>query len=109
MTLCCFSNIQVISTFLFEEESPNLYWPSGGRGNWTTPTLNGQHVRDAIDCGVIVPGDLDPFDPEDNNIGPSVHSVVQQMIRPISERTGGQSWALLQNPDGLFCDLFTYI
>ena len=42
----------------------------------------------------------------DNIYGPCIHTVVTQMIKGVSLISGGSSWALLQHPDGLPCDLF---
>lgn len=63
-------------------------------------------VKRAIDEGKITPSELDPFDPFDREIGPNVHTVVQQWIKPVTKAAGYMSWALMQHADGLECDLF---
>ena len=51
--------------------------------------LRGQLV-DALMAGVIVPTALDQFNPEDREIGPSVYTVVDQFIKPLTLSAGGQ-------------------
>ena len=38
--------------------------------------------------------------------GPSIYTVNEQYIRPVTAEAGMMSWALMRNPDGLDCDLF---
>eukprot|EP00408_Alexandrium_pacificum_P021067 CAMPEP_0171185482 /NCGR_PEP_ID=MMETSP0790-20130122/16323_1 /TAXON_ID=2925 /ORGANISM="Alexandrium catenella, Strain OF101" /LENGTH=439 /DNA_ID=CAMNT_0011650503 /DNA_START=1 /DNA_END=1320 /DNA_ORIENTATION=+ len=35
-----------------------------------------------------------------------MYTVVDQYIKPLTQRAGGMSWALLHHPEGLRCDLF---
>ena len=63
-------------------------------------------VHNAVADGHIIPSELDPFDPSDDRYGPCVHTVVQQMIKPVTYAAGGCSWALMYHPKGLKCDLF---
>jgi len=39
-------------------------------------------------------------------IGPSMYQVTEHFIKPITEKVGGMSWALMCNPKGHPCDLF---
>jgi len=61
-----------------------------------------QHVAN----GQIVPTEWDAFDPADSEFGPCVHTVCQQMIKPITDQAGEMSWALMLHPEGLECELF---
>ncbi|CAK0817123.1 unnamed protein product [Prorocentrum cordatum] len=63
-------------------------------------------VRRAVLDGRVTPTEADPFDPIENVIGPCVHTVNDQYIRPVTARAGNPSWALMLHPDGLACDLF---
>jgi len=63
-------------------------------------------VAEAIQDGRIVPTEKDPFDPKDRTIGPSIYTVNDQYIKPITLDAGGQSWALMQHPEGLPCEVF---
>ena len=63
-------------------------------------------VMNAVARGSIQPTDRDTFDPLDFIVGPSVYTVTDQFIKPVSERAGKMSWALLKNPEGLRCDVF---
>jgi len=63
-------------------------------------------VQDAIRQGHITPTELDDFDPEDDRYGPCVHTVNHQLIKPVTHMAGKQSWALMNHPVGLKCDLF---
>jgi len=63
-------------------------------------------VMKLVVAGQIVPTDLDGFDIGDPAIGPCIHTVNQQLIRPFTDRAGRMSWALMLHPDGLECDLF---
>ena len=63
-------------------------------------------VMHAVDQGLIQPTDRDGFEASDVTGGPSVYTVVEQFIRPLTSRAGNMSWALLKNPSGLPCDVF---
>lgn len=63
-------------------------------------------VQEAIRTGKIVPTATDNFDPSDCVIGPSVYTVVEQYIQPVTRDAGGMSWALMLHPEGLKCDVF---
>ncbi|CAK0821305.1 unnamed protein product [Prorocentrum cordatum] len=63
-------------------------------------------VRRAVLDGRIQPTQRDPFDPAENEIGPSVHTVCEQYVVPTTSRAGNMSWALMLHPEGLQCDLF---
>jgi len=65
-----------------------------------------RQVAKAIAEGNIVPTELDQFDPADRTIGPNVYTFVDQFVKPVTSAAGGMSWALLQHPEGLVCDLF---
>ncbi|CAK0888635.1 unnamed protein product [Prorocentrum cordatum] len=54
----------------------------------------------------IIPTESDPFDASDDRIGPSMHTVNSQFIRPVTLSAGKVSWALMLHPEGLPCDLF---
>ena len=49
---------------------------------------------------------LDHVVSEDTSCGPSVYTVTQQFIKPVTEAAGNVSWALLKHPEGLVCDVF---
>ena len=38
--------------------------------------------------------------------GPSIYTVNEQYIKPITRFHGKMSWALMRNPAGLDCDMF---
>ena len=63
-------------------------------------------VMHAVETGKIQPHDRDMFDPSDLSIGPNVHTVTDQFIKPVTARAGNMSWALLKNPAGVSCDVF---
>jgi hypothetical protein len=63
-------------------------------------------VQQKVADGTIRPSDVDPFDATDNYVGPSVHTVNQQLILPVTEKAGQMSWALMLHPDGLDCDVY---
>ena len=48
----------------------------------------------------------DPFDPSDERYGPSIYTVVEQLIKPRTKEAGNMSWALMKHPQGLPCDVF---
>ena len=54
-----------------------------------------------------------PYDPEhpnphhfDPDIGPTMYAVCTHVIKPMTARYGGMSFALMLNPEGLLCDVF---
>ncbi|CAE7390882.1 unnamed protein product [Symbiodinium natans] len=63
-------------------------------------------VLQAVRDGRIKPTDRDPFDPSDFVKGPSMYTVTEQYIKPVTEAAGKMSWALMKHPDGIDCDLF---
>ena len=63
-------------------------------------------VVEAIKDGRIRPTDMDLFDQWDRKLGPCVHTVIDQFIKPITAQAGNMSWALMLHPEGLECDLF---
>ncbi|CAE7880017.1 unnamed protein product [Symbiodinium microadriaticum] len=63
-------------------------------------------VMHAVETGKIRPHDRDMFDTSDLSIGPSVYTVNDQFIKPVTARAGNMSWALLKNPAGVSCDVF---
>eukprot|EP00929_Paragymnodinium_shiwhaense_P026558 TRINITY_DN15785_c0_g1_i5.p1 TRINITY_DN15785_c0_g1~~TRINITY_DN15785_c0_g1_i5.p1 ORF type:complete len:422 (-),score=49.58 TRINITY_DN15785_c0_g1_i5:397-1662(-) len=63
-------------------------------------------VTRAIHDETIVPTLQDPFDPDNGQLGPSIYTVVQQFIVPVTAGAGGMSWALMKNPAGRRCDVF---
>jgi len=64
--------------------------------------LVASRVRD----GRIQPTERDSFHPGDDAIGPNIYTVAQQLIKPVTRRAGGMSWALMLHADGLQCDIF---
>ncbi|CAJ1384829.1 unnamed protein product [Effrenium voratum] len=60
----------------------------------------------AVQDGYILPQERDLFDPTDCTVGPSMYTVVEQYIKPMTQAAGNVSWALLAHPEGLQCDLF---
>mmetsp|Transcript_79014 Transcript_79014/g.256192 ORF Transcript_79014/g.256192 Transcript_79014/m.256192 type:complete len:677 (-) Transcript_79014:65-2095(-) len=63
-------------------------------------------VKKHVAEGKIAPTELDPFDPNDADVGPCVHTITKQLIVPVTEKAGNTSWALMLHLDGLECDLF---
>ena len=63
-------------------------------------------VMHAVKDGRITPTERDKFDPSDFRIGPSMYTVTEQYIKPITSAAGCASWALMKHPEGLRCDLF---
>lgn len=63
-------------------------------------------VLQAVRDGRIKPTDRDAFDPADTTQGPSMYTVTEQYIKPVTEAAGKMSWALMKHPEGLDCDLF---
>ncbi|CAK9039669.1 unnamed protein product [Durusdinium trenchii] len=43
---------------------------------------------------------------DDDEFGPSIYTVTEQYIKPVTAEAGKMSWALMRNPFGLDCDLF---
>ena len=43
---------------------------------------------------------------ESSSRGPSIYSVNEHYIKPVTAAAGKMSWALMMNPEGLDCDLF---
>ena len=43
---------------------------------------------------------------EDTSCGPSMYTVTEQFIKPVTAAAGNVSWALLKHPEGLLCDVF---
>eukprot|EP00928_Gymnodinium_smaydae_P061701 TRINITY_DN4572_c0_g2_i1.p1 TRINITY_DN4572_c0_g2~~TRINITY_DN4572_c0_g2_i1.p1 ORF type:complete len:754 (-),score=39.97 TRINITY_DN4572_c0_g2_i1:449-2710(-) len=63
-------------------------------------------VEEEVKAGRIVPTELDPFDPKDHFIGPTMYTVNDQYIKPVTAEAGDMSWALMLHPEGLQCDIF---
>lgn len=63
-------------------------------------------VMHAVLQGKVQPSELDMFELSDLRIGPSVYSVTEQLVKPLTSLAGNMSWALLKNPEGLSCDVF---
>ncbi|CAE7450215.1 unnamed protein product [Symbiodinium sp. CCMP2456] len=65
-------------------------------------------VESSIDSGAIKPpaNGSDVFSSEDRLYGPSIYTVTEQHIKPVTALAGKMSWALMRNPNGLDCDLF---
>ncbi|CAE7187027.1 unnamed protein product, partial [Symbiodinium necroappetens] len=65
-------------------------------------------VESSIDSGAIKPpaDGSDVFSSEDRLYGPSIYTVTEQHIKPVTALAGKMSWALMRNPNGLDCDLF---
>ena len=62
-----------------------------------------QEVCSALRCGQILPG---PEDDASEAYGPSIYTVNEQYIMPVTQQAGKMSWALMRHPDGLDCELF---
>lgn len=56
-------------------------------------------------CEQIVVEDSEESE-DDEVFGPSIYTVNEQYIKPVTAEAGKMSWALMRNPDGLDCDLF---
>ncbi|CAE7255923.1 unnamed protein product [Symbiodinium natans] len=76
--------------------------------NWADLKYLKQEVRQAIKNGEITPPDdgSDDFLGTAENYGPSIYTVTDQHIKPITQRAGKMSWALMRHPEGLDCDVF---
>ncbi|CAL1136196.1 unnamed protein product [Cladocopium goreaui] len=62
-----------------------------------------QEIRSALRHGQIRPG---PEDDASEAYGPSIYTVNEQYIKPVTRQAGKMSWALMRHPDGLECELF---
>ena len=62
-----------------------------------------QEVCSALRCGQIQPG---PEDDASETYGPSIYTVNEQYIKPVTQQAGKMNWALMRHPDGLECELF---
>ena len=60
----------------------------------------------AVRAARVRPSERDPFDPGDELYGPSIYTVVEQLIKQSSAAAGDPSWALGRHPESLLCDLF---
>jgi len=58
-------------------------------------------VQDAISKGDIQPTESDQFDLLDDKTGPSIYTVNQQLIMPVTAAAGNVSWALMQHSEGM--------
>eukprot|EP00445_Apocalathium_hangoei_P010988 CAMPEP_0203886432 /NCGR_PEP_ID=MMETSP0359-20131031/30249_1 /ASSEMBLY_ACC=CAM_ASM_000338 /TAXON_ID=268821 /ORGANISM="Scrippsiella Hangoei, Strain SHTV-5" /LENGTH=621 /DNA_ID=CAMNT_0050807257 /DNA_START=118 /DNA_END=1983 /DNA_ORIENTATION=- len=65
-----------------------------------------RQVRRAINVKKIVPTLHDAFDPYDTVCGPTIYTVNEQFITPITAEANNMSWALMRHPEGLQCDIF---
>eukprot|EP00929_Paragymnodinium_shiwhaense_P119711 TRINITY_DN91608_c0_g1_i1.p1 TRINITY_DN91608_c0_g1~~TRINITY_DN91608_c0_g1_i1.p1 ORF type:complete len:924 (+),score=67.70 TRINITY_DN91608_c0_g1_i1:96-2867(+) len=63
-------------------------------------------VEQGIQDGTIRPTADDPFDPDDLWVGPSIHTINEQFIKPVTLDAGSPSWALMLHQDGLPCHVF---
>ena len=63
-------------------------------------------VMHAVSGGVIQPNERDMFDVRDFHVGPSVYTVNEHFIKPVTAAAGKMSWGLLKNSAGLECDVF---
>ncbi|CAE7421967.1 unnamed protein product [Symbiodinium sp. CCMP2592] len=64
-----------------------------------------REVQQAIWDGNIYPPQ-DGSDDFDSQHGPSIYTVNEQHIKPVTHTAGKMSWALMRNPQGLDCDIF---
>mmetsp|Transcript_65985 Transcript_65985/g.183813 ORF Transcript_65985/g.183813 Transcript_65985/m.183813 type:complete len:551 (-) Transcript_65985:53-1705(-) len=85
--------------------------------NWCVTKADLKYLRraiaQAIHEGKIRPvpidpatGRGDPFNEEDDAVGPNMYSTVASYIKPVTRMAGNMSWALMRNPSGLKCDIF---
>ena len=67
-----------------------------------------EEVQAAVATTLIQPpaNGTDDFEPSDKDYGPSIYTVNEQYIKPVTMKAGKMSWALMRNPHGLVCDLF---
>jgi len=79
-------------------------------GKWCITPTDLRHfgtlVKRAVKRGSIIPTTQDPFDPTDHKVGPNIHTVTEQFIKPLTAKVGDVSYALMLHPEGLQCDLF---
>ena len=62
-----------------------------------------REVCSALRCGQILPG---AEDDASEAYGPSIYTVNEQYIKPVTQQAGKMSWALMRHRDGLECELF---
>ena len=62
-----------------------------------------QEVLSALGSGQIRP---EPGEDASEAFGPSIYTVNEQYVKPVTWLAGKMSWALMRNPEGLGCDLF---
>lgn len=43
---------------------------------------------------------------QDRRFGPTIYTVTDQLVKPITAQAGGMSWALMRHPKGKMCDVF---
>lgn len=65
-----------------------------------------KEVQAAIRGCDIRPHGRDDFEISDEIYGPSIYTVNEQYIKPVTSLAGMMSWALMRNPAGLDCHLF---
>ena len=63
-------------------------------------------VMNAILEQRILPTERDPFDPNDFTKGPSMYTVNEQYIKPVTHQAGDASWSLMKHPEGMEVNLF---
>jgi len=77
---------------------------------WCVTRRDLRHLRKkvckALKHGQITPTDRDAFDPQDRRFGPTIYTVTDQLVKPITAQAGGMSWALMRHPKGKMCDVF---
>ena len=56
-----------------------------------------------IQRGLIRATETDAFKSMDQVYGPSIYTVTEQHIKPVTYRAGRMSWALMRHPKGLEC------
>mmetsp|Transcript_3503 Transcript_3503/g.6190 ORF Transcript_3503/g.6190 Transcript_3503/m.6190 type:complete len:607 (+) Transcript_3503:53-1873(+) len=63
-------------------------------------------IKKAIAEGEIRPTERDQFDVNEDVVGPNMYTACEQYIKPLTEKAGSMSWALMRHPEGIPCDLF---
>eukprot|EP00931_Biecheleriopsis_adriatica_P055957 TRINITY_DN33175_c0_g1_i2.p1 TRINITY_DN33175_c0_g1~~TRINITY_DN33175_c0_g1_i2.p1 ORF type:complete len:613 (+),score=63.18 TRINITY_DN33175_c0_g1_i2:39-1841(+) len=63
-------------------------------------------LQKAVADGEIQPSERDQFVTNDNEVGPNMYTVCGQYIKPLTQKAGNMSWALMRHPEGIPCDLF---
>ena len=63
-------------------------------------------VLRALRSGQIRPRNADAFEEALGPHGPSIYTVNEEYIKPVTYQAGKMSWALMRNPNGLDCDVF---